>query len=134
MTDLGTLPGDVTSAGISINNRGQITGVSGDAYGNFIRGYLWENGVMTDLNTLIPADSPWYILHGFGINDEGQIVGFAVQTEPPFEVHGFLATPIGNSSAAGGTRAKVPLPENARKQLLLYLHTHRFGLQVAAPK
>jgi probable HAF family extracellular repeat protein len=133
MTDLKTLPGDVVSAGLAINNRGQITGVSMDPDGN-IRGYLWENGVMTDLNTLIPDDSPWYILHGFGINDEGQIVGFALQTEPPFEVHGFLATPIGNSAAAGGTKAKVRLPESARKQLLLHLHSHRFGLQVPAPQ
>jgi probable HAF family extracellular repeat protein len=125
MTDIGTLPGDVVSAAIAINNRGQITGVSMDADGN-IRGFLWQNGVMTDLNTLIPADSPLYILHGFGINDEGQIAGFAFQTET-FEVHAILATPIGNSAAAGGTRAKVALPQHARKQLVQYVRSRRFG-------
>jgi hypothetical protein len=30
---------------------------------------------MTDLNTLTPADSPLYLVVGFGINDAGEIAG-----------------------------------------------------------
>lgn len=56
ISDLGTLPGDVASAAIGINNRAQATGVSIDAAGN-LRAFLWQNGVMTDLNTLIPPNS-----------------------------------------------------------------------------
>ena len=135
MTDLGTLPGDVVSAAVAINNRGQVTGVSSDANGN-IRAFLWQNGVMVDLNSLIPANSPLYLLHGFGINSQGQIVGFALQTSTG-EVHGFLATPMpaeGNlasvsPTAEGEIRAtsKFALPENARKQLQKWVRIRRFA-------
>jgi probable HAF family extracellular repeat protein len=57
MQDLGTLPGDVTSAASGINERGQVVGLSLDASFN-PTAFLRQNGVMTDLNTLIPADSP----------------------------------------------------------------------------
>ncbi len=127
MTDMGTLPGDVVSAAIGINNRGQVTGVSIDANGN-IRAFLWQNGAMSDLNDLVVPGTPLYLLHGFGINDVGQIVGFAFQTET-FEVHAFLATPVNATSAAGGTNAastKVSLPASARKQIERWLGAHRF--------
>jgi probable HAF family extracellular repeat protein len=92
MRDLGTLPGDVNSAALSINDSGEVVGGSIDgsvATGN-PRAFLWHNGVMHDLNDLSP-DSPLFLLVAFGINDVGQIAGFGV-TETG-EVHGFLATP-----------------------------------------
>src|SRR5271165_3830387 len=130
MSDLGTLQGDVVSAALGINNRGQITGVSDDGNGN-IRAFLWQNGVMTDLNSLIDPNSPLYLLHGYGINSAGEIVGLAVNTSSG-EAHAFLAIPTsfgggaGTSSPAGGG-ARVTLPENARKQLQQWLHFGRFG-------
>ena len=51
MSDLGTLPGDVITAAVAINNRGQVTGVSEDDNNN-IRSFLWQNGTMYDLNDL----------------------------------------------------------------------------------
>jgi len=45
---------------------------------------------MTDLNTLIPKDSPWYLLQGLSINDAGQIVGYGTING---NVHAFIATP-----------------------------------------
>jgi probable HAF family extracellular repeat protein len=94
--DLGTLPGDTVSAAIGINNLGQITGVSEDNSGNR-HAFLWQNGVMMDMNDLIPpppphSPPPLYLLHGFGINNLGQVVGFALL--PSGEVHGFVATPV----------------------------------------
>ena len=72
MRDLGTLPGATTSLAWAINNRGQITGLSGYTLGgtNEIHAYLWERGTMTDLGTMGSGFSV-----GYGINDRGQIVG-----------------------------------------------------------
>ena len=143
MTDLGTLPGDVVSAAVAINNKGQVTGVSIDASGQNLRAFLWQNGVMVDLNTLIPANSPLYLLHGFGINSQGQIVGFALQTSTG-EIHGFLATPIsavGNLASVSptaegevGATSKFALPENARKQLQQQRGFSRLGVRLMGPQ
>ena len=120
MTDLGTLPGDFASNALSINNKTQVVGISLDASGN-VRPFLWHDGVITDLNTLIPADSPLFLLEALGINDRGQIVGYAFDTITG-EIEGYLVTPVSGSNAApgrGGTnkRQDVILPESARKLL-----------------
>ena len=131
MTDLGTLPGDVISAALAINKRGEVTGVSDDGNGN-IRAFLWQNGVMIDLNTLIDPNSPLYLLHGFGINSAGEIVGIAYNSNVG-ERHAFLAVPIsfgdgpGALSPVGGGGARVALPENARKQMQQWQRLGRFG-------
>lgn len=76
MKDLGTLPGDVFSVAWAISERGQILGQSCDANGN-CRGFLRQNGVMTDVNTLIPAESPFVIIDANDINTAGEITGQA---------------------------------------------------------
>jgi probable HAF family extracellular repeat protein len=76
MTDLGSL-GSGWSSAWDINNRGQVVGDSYDASGN-MRAYVWENGVMQDLNTLLPTDSGWNLLGATMVNDMGQIVGFGI--------------------------------------------------------
>lgn len=122
MTDLGTLPGDVYSEGDGINDWGQVAGGSEDASGNS-RAFIWQNGVMTDLNTLIPPNSPLYLLWASGgINDQGQIVGYALVISTG-DIHAFLLTPsygqgAGESAAtAARQRPNVTLPENVRKRL-----------------
>ena len=115
----------------AINNRGEVVGASvsapGPATGN-PRAFVWRNGVMTDLNSLVPADSPLHLLTAFAINDLGEIVGFGA-TEGG-DLHGFLATPCGTSSACGTesatsapgtkrpTNRRIVLSEAARKTLL----------------
>ena len=91
--DLGTLPGDVNSAGLAINDRGDVVGgsIDGDLASGNPRPFIWQNGVMSDLNDLIPADSPLYLLVAFWINDAGEIAGFGVTGTG--EIHAFLATP-----------------------------------------
>jgi probable HAF family extracellular repeat protein len=91
MQDLGTLPGDVSSSAVSINDAGEVVGVSLDASFNG-RAFLWQNGVMTDLNTLIPADSPLFLMVAPSISARGQIAGIAVEKSTG-KAHGFLATP-----------------------------------------
>jgi probable HAF family extracellular repeat protein len=56
------------------------------------RAFLWENGTVHDLNTLIPATSGWTLLRATDVNDLGQIVGTG--TAPTGEFRGFLLTPI----------------------------------------
>src|ERR1039458_10292343 len=132
ISDLGTLPGDVVSAAIGVNNRAQATGVSIDAAGS-LRAFLWQNGAMTDLNTLIPPNSPLYLMHGCGINSRGQIVGFALQIRSG-DLHAYLATPItaednfaGYPSNGGPEPAKVALPESSRKELEKWMRGRGFA-------
>ena len=136
MHDLGVLPGDLVGAGLGMNNLGEVVGPSisapGAATGN-PTAFLWRNGVMTDLNTLVPADSPLYLLIAYGINDAGQIAGFGVNTTTG-DVHGFLATRCNanhadaewckddaeRAAAEGDVTTERPRPalsENARTQL-----------------
>lgn len=109
MQDLGTLPGDVFSAGLGINDKGEVVGPSLDATGN-PRPWLWKNGVMTDLNTLVPADSPLHLLLASSINDRGQIAGFGVDGSG--NIHGYLASPSYLSSAVTNVTNAVVTPVN----------------------
>jgi len=105
MQDLGTLPGDANSTAIGINDAADVVGVSLDASFN-ARAYLRQNGIMTDLNTLIPPNSSLSLLVACSINSSGEIVGVAVTGAGVF--HGYLATPINSgSSANNGTNAVV---------------------------
>ena len=90
MQDLGTLPGDVNSTGSGINDAGDIVGLSFDQNFNG-RAFLWHKGRMTDLNTLIPANSPMFLFSGCSINDDGQITGLGVTATGEF--HAYLLTP-----------------------------------------
>ncbi len=120
--DLGTVGKDFSTLPTWINNSGQMTGASCDDQGN-CRGFLWQGNTMTDLNTLIPANSPLYLVFPESINDAGEIVGMAIQTSTG-DAHAFLATP---SQAPAATQAvaadlqrlttPMPLPESARKLL-----------------
>ena len=134
MQDLGTLPGDVASQAIGINDEGQVVGLSIDADGN-AAAFLWQDGVMTDLNTLIPADSPLFLFVASDFDSRGQIVGWGVETSTG-ETHAFLATPSNDEPVSGdGTLAaqgasnqkpKGVLPENVREQLRQGLGFRRF--------
>ena len=56
MRDLDTLPHDAASLALGINDKGEVVGASLDANFN-PRAVIWGNDAMTDLNTLIPANS-----------------------------------------------------------------------------
>jgi probable HAF family extracellular repeat protein len=76
MQNLGTLPGDDGSRALGINNVGQVVGVSFNATTTGVAtAVLWQNGMITDLNTLIGSGSGWMLGIATGINDSGQIVG-----------------------------------------------------------
>lgn len=90
--DLGTLPGDATSQASAINDQRQVVGVSCNA-SNFCRAFLWQNGVMTDLNTLVGPGYTDLLAVAQDINDRGEIVG-RTATTPTSERFAFLATPV----------------------------------------
>ena len=94
MHSIGTLPGAfATIAGCcrTINNRGEIVGFSIDANG--ITPFLWKDGQIRDLNTLIPANSPLHLLGAYSINDAGEIAGQGCVMPACTELHAFRATP-----------------------------------------
>ena len=73
MTDLGTLGGNY-SFPYAINNLGQVVGESSLADGS-VHAFLWRQGAMVDLNSLVPADSGWVLSSAQFLNDSGRIVG-----------------------------------------------------------
>jgi probable HAF family extracellular repeat protein len=90
MHDLHTLPGDVASVALGINDMGDVVGVSLDANFN-IRPFLWHDGKMTDLSTVVPSGSTLIPFIAEYINLRGEIVGEAIDTS--FTLHAFKLTP-----------------------------------------
>lgn len=82
MTNLGTLYGGRTQAH-GINASGQVVGYSTGAF-------IWQNGIMYDLNNMIPSGSDWFLYYATDINDHGQIVGEGWHDGN----HAYLLTPI----------------------------------------
>jgi probable HAF family extracellular repeat protein len=64
-----------------INNVTQVVGGSCDTSGN-CRAFLWKKNVLSDLNDVIAADSPFYLMYTLEISDAGEIVGFALKKAP----------------------------------------------------
>jgi probable HAF family extracellular repeat protein len=114
----------VASVGQGINDAGDVVGTSFDAEGN-PRAFLWRNGVMSDLNELVPESSPLYLLFGGGINSRGELASFGVQKSAPHEIHAYLAIPANGKaseifSLAQSVRSVLPssvLPEDVRKRI-----------------
>jgi len=93
MQDLPPLQGDKYSVALSINDAGEVGGLSMDETQTILRAFVVVNGVPTDLNTLIPGDSPLQLLAACGINSRGEITGLAMEKSTG-EYHGYLAIPV----------------------------------------
>ena len=91
--DLGTLPGDALSEAFGINGRRQVVGVSFGGTAE-TRGFLWEDGVMLDINDLVDSDD--HIISAQDINDAGRITG-RVRDHVTGETLAFVATPIAST-------------------------------------
>ena len=109
MTDLGLLPGKSSSIAAGINNSGQIVGESFNGPGQDSSGFLYENGTMYDLNSLLVNDPGYVVADAMGINDSGQIVGIADM--PDGTLNAILLTPtsIPLPSAAWAALTALPL-------------------------
>ena len=127
IVDLGTLPGDSASQALGINDRGQVVGMSCTEGFASCRGFLWEDGVMLDLNALIGFGYDDHVYFANDINDRGMITGMAVDAGSGESVP-FLALPFRGLTGLNGaqpiTDANQLLPAGARDQLL-----RRLGLE-----
>ena len=90
LQDLGTMPGGTFSLGFGVNNSGQVVG-HGDLANGLIRACLYSGGVMTDLNTLIPAGSGFTLYTATHISNNGFITGRGFTSDG--RTHPYLLTP-----------------------------------------
>lgn len=91
--DLGTLTGGSESFAYDVNAYGEVVGTSGytgGAFGN--HAFVFKDGQMQDLNTLIPAGTGYTLKYANAINDQGQIV--CVGTTATSVQRAFLLTPL----------------------------------------
>jgi hypothetical protein len=93
MEDIGALPcceNSRATFAVAINNFGQVVGNSGPPF-------LWENGVMRDVNDLIVATDPLksgFTLRQVGdINNIGQMVGVAQDNSDPKMHRAYIISP-----------------------------------------
>jgi probable HAF family extracellular repeat protein len=93
MLDLGAFPGAIATVAPccnTINDRGTVVGFAIDGTDFSSRALIWVDKKMMDLNTLITANSGWYLQGALSINDAGEITGYGTIGG---EVHAFLARP-----------------------------------------
>ena len=89
-TDLGTLGGNSSRAN-GINDFTQIVGTSSLATGTTQHAFLWEEGEMFDLNSLLADSAGWELTEALEINTSGQIIGSGLLNG---EQRGFVLTPV----------------------------------------
>jgi probable HAF family extracellular repeat protein len=74
MTDIA--PTVAYAVAYAVNNAGDIVGTTSTSpSGNLGRAFLYRDGQLVDLNTLIPTGSGWILTDAADINDQGQITG-----------------------------------------------------------
>ena len=94
LPDLGDLGGVIESFARDVNDEGTIVGTS--ITPSFeVHAVIWNNGQVTDLNTLIPVGSGWTITNAFAISNDGRIFGEG------FNAQGFRAVVLEPDSAGG---------------------------------
>lgn len=118
---LGTAAGDTGSIALGVNNQGTIVGGSGSvtltAAAAYAHAFIWRNGHIADLNSLIPAGSPLTLNVAYAINGSGMIAGLG--TNAAGQIHAFVLMPESGSGefapaasapAAPGSVVRGPMP------------------------
>jgi len=92
IVDVGTFNGGQNSYAFSINDCNQVIGIADYPYRSVCstpqgrvrcvkfgqHGFLYQRGVMTDLNSLVDPDLGWDLQWVSDINDSGQVAGYGV--------------------------------------------------------
>lgn len=126
--DLGTLPGDTLSQALGINDKRQIVGISCTTGFASCRAFLWENGVMTDVNELVESEDTPHLYTANDINEHGHITGYAVDDSTQESI-AIWAIPVRKDDRRASARGKsassrlaaVKLPTETRLALLQQL-------------
>ncbi|MCP4580673.1 MAG: DUF3466 family protein [candidate division Zixibacteria bacterium] len=85
-------PGYARGVTTGLNNNGQVIGwMKTSLSGGNSRAFIWEDSVLTNLNSLIPPGSGWVIETASEITDDGKIVGTG--EAPNGETHGYMLIP-----------------------------------------
>jgi probable HAF family extracellular repeat protein len=95
--DLGNLGGDGTYA-LSINDRGDIVGYGTTDLG-ILHGFIYVDGKMVDLNSLLVAPDGWQITRTSAINEGRQIASLACRIDTPSECMPALLSPVPEPAA-----------------------------------
>jgi probable HAF family extracellular repeat protein len=104
---------DTNSWAWGINDHGVVVGQSfGGADDPYGRAFIYEDGELTDLNTLIQPDASLQLQLANDINDEGEIVGFARDLNTGATV-AFTAVPVYGSNRPATSRAENNFRNNA---------------------
>jgi len=96
MQDLGVLPGSSLlgvgfSSGTGINDSDEVVGFCQLILAGIMHGFLFDHGVMYDLNNLVVPPTPWTIQWATGINNAGEIS--AIGFDSTGERHALLLEP-----------------------------------------
>jgi uncharacterized protein (TIGR03437 family) len=110
VADLGVLPNTTNSMALGINNSGWVVGFSTTNTPDFslqlaaifypaastYQAFLYANGQMYNLNTLLANGTGWNLSFATAINNAGQIVGTGLVQGPSGspQQHAFLLTPV----------------------------------------
>jgi probable HAF family extracellular repeat protein len=104
-----TVVGPLGSGATAINDSGQVVGFMPSPGGpTRNHAFLYADGVLTDLNSLIPPDSGLTLSGASAINNAGQIVGLAYAGGAT--PHAFLLTPDAGGAARGVDPGVLRLP------------------------
>lgn len=104
LTDLGAASYGPLITGF--NNARQVVGTSTQGVYSYFYGWVSLNGVITDLNTLIPPGSGWTILEAQGINNRGEIVAYGLG--PGGVEHALLLIPSNHVPIADSQAISTP--------------------------
>jgi probable HAF family extracellular repeat protein len=116
---LGKLPGDIRAEALGVNEKNQVVGLSRGGP-HLFRAFIWQNGVMSDLNTMTLAGS-LFLLYANDINNRGEITGEAFDPNtlaaPAFLGIRVLGEEGAEAQAILNGNRIATLPDKVRKHL-----------------
>jgi probable HAF family extracellular repeat protein len=101
------------SAASSINNAGKVVGYTTEFNGQWLEPFLFTDGVMHNLNTMIAPG--WDLSFALAINDNDQILALGYSPDSVYQY--VLLTPTGANLSAGPGISPVPEPRQAASLL-----------------
>ena len=128
LTSYKPLPGDLGATLSGNNNRGQVVGSTFDSTFNWSHAVIVQNGVMSDLNTLIDHSSNLFLTMANKINERGQISAMAIVRSGPDtgNVHAVLLTPV-NGRIERSVADDMPVHPESKRLVSASRFLQRFG-------